>query len=271
MRRMLGAGTVAVVQGATGGLGFEFTHLILSRYPQTSVIALSRQNSLQSNSRLMKLKEENPERLHLEHCDLSDPSTIEQAALEVRSKYLLQDNKHVGLLINASGILHNEHHMPEKSIKELDPDWLTKTFQVNTIGPMLLAKAFSPWMIPPAAESEEQSTSVIACLSARVGSISDNKLGGWYSYRMSKAALNMGIRNLSLELKTRTRGKVICVALHPGTVKTGLSQPFQKGIASGKLFDSEFAAGQLLDVIASLDPSKDNGSLLSYDGTQIPW
>jgi NAD(P)-dependent dehydrogenase (short-subunit alcohol dehydrogenase family) len=266
----LGSRGVAVIQGATGGIGYEFVRGVLKRSPETTVVALARISgrSSQGLDRLRALQNEHRDRLHLTHCDFEDPSTIEQAAEEIKNSHLIPLQKHIGLLINSAGLLHDSQHMPERAIKELDHEWLSKTLQVNSIGPMMLAKSMIPHMLP----SQDANTfSVIACLSAKVGSISDNRLGGWYSYRMSKAALNMGIKNMSLELKTRTRGKVMCVALHPGTVKTSLSKPFQKTVAADKLFEPEYSADKLLQVIEKLDTTSSNGLLLSYDGEVIPW
>lgn len=162
------------------------------------------------------------------------------------------------LVIVATGLLHDGDAGPEKTLRELDPAWLARQFAVNAIGPALVAKHFLPVM-PKAGRS------VFAVLSARVGSISDNRLGGWYGYRASKAALNQFVRTLAIEDKRRNdRG--IVVALHPGTVDTRLSAPFQQ---SGRdLFKPDRAAVQLLDVLDGLKP-QDSGRHFAWDGVEI--
>jgi NAD(P)-dependent dehydrogenase (short-subunit alcohol dehydrogenase family) len=135
-----------------------------------------------------------------------------------------------------------------------------RLFAVNAIGPALVAKHFVP-LLP------NEDRCVFAALSARVGSITDNRLGGWYGYRASKAALNMLIKTLAIEL-ARTRPEAICVALHPGTVDTGLSKPFQKGVASDRLFSTDSTAAQLLEVIERLEPDQ-SGRCFAWDGAEI--
>ena len=139
---------------------------------------------------------------------------------------------------------------------------LARSFQVNAIGPALVAKHFLPRL-------PKDRPARFAVLSARVGSIEDNRLGGWYGYRASKAALNMLVRSLAIEL-ARTRPLAVCVALHPGTVDTALSRPFQRNVAAQKLFTPAYAAGRLLDVLDGLGPG-DSGGFYAYDGTRIPF
>lgn len=181
--------------------------------------------------------------------DLIDEASIAAAAATVAA---------ADMVIVATGLLHDAEHGPEKALRDLDPAWLARQYAVNAIGPALVAKHFLP-ILPRAGRS------VFAALSARVGSISDNRLGGWYGYRASKAALNQLIRTLAVEDKRRNdRG--IVVALHPGTVDTKLSQPFQQ---SGRdLFRPDRAAVQLLDVLDALRPT-DSGRLFAWDGAEI--
>ena len=138
---------------------------------------------------------------------------------------------------------------------------MQRSFAVNAIGPALAAKHFLPLLA-------EDRKSVFAALSARVGSISDNSLGGWHAYRASKAALNMILRNLAIEL-ARRHDKAICVGLHPGTVDTGLSSPFQGSVPPGRLFSPAEAAGHLLKVVDGLSPA-DSGGHFAWDGRRIP-
>lgn len=163
-------------------------------------------------------------------------------------------------MIVASGILQGGNAAPEKSWRALSADGLACYFAVNAAGPALVAKHFLP-LLP------REGRSVFAALSARVGSIGDNRLGGWYGYRASKAALNMLVKTLAIEL-ARTRRQAICVALHPGTVNTGLSAAFQHGVAPEKLFAPQRSAGHLLDVIANLTPA-DSGGCFAWDGSRI--
>jgi NAD(P)-dependent dehydrogenase (short-subunit alcohol dehydrogenase family) len=189
-------------------------------------------------------------RLSRPELDLTDEATIAAAAARVGTP---------DLVVVATGLLHREGRGPEKSIRELDPAWLAEQYAVNAIGPAIVAKHFLPVM-------PRTGRSVFAVLSARVGSIGDNQLGGWYGYRAAKAALNQLVRTLSIEDKRRNdRG--IVVALHPGTVDTRLSQPFRQ---SGRdLFRPDRAAVQLLDVIDGLKPA-DSGRHFAWDGAEIP-
>ncbi len=184
--------------------------------------------------------------------DILDEASIAAAAASLPSPPTL--------VIVATGMLHEGSHGPEKSFRDLDADRLVRSFTVNSIGPALVAKHFLP-LLPKGQRS------VFAVLSARFGSISDNRLGGWYGYRASKAALNQLIRTLSIEMK-RLNDRAIVVGLHPGTVDTRLSKPFQSNIAPGQLFDPARAAVQLLDVIDELGV-KDSGNILAWDGSTI--
>ena len=164
------------------------------------------------------------------------------------------------LVIDATGILHGPDMAPEKSWRELDPATLAQAFAINAIGPALLMKHFLP-LLP------RDRRAVFATLSAKVGSIGDNRLGGWYAYRASKAALNQLVRTASIELR-RNRPQAICVALHPGTVDTGLSAPFAK---SGLQVQAPaLAAQRLLTVLAGLK-AEDSGEFFDYRGERLPW
>ncbi|MDH5622584.1 MAG: SDR family NAD(P)-dependent oxidoreductase, partial [Gammaproteobacteria bacterium] len=162
-----------------------------------------------------------------------------------------------------TGVLHRDDAVqPEKTMQALSASAMSEVFAVNAIGPALLAKHFLPVM-------RRKGKTVFAVLSARVGSIADNRLGGWVTYRASKAALNMVIKTLSIE-QTRRRPESIMVALHPGTVDTALSKPFSSGVAEHALFTPEYSAACLLKVIDGLDVS-DSGAFLAWDGTRIEY
>jgi NAD(P)-dependent dehydrogenase (short-subunit alcohol dehydrogenase family) len=190
--------------------------------------------------------------------DVEDQQSIESASSIIKDKF-----DRVDMLLNVAGILGDGKGTPgpERSLSKMDRDWLEKTMAVNLIGPVMLSKELAPLMMQrrkkkKSSEEEERAVAVIANLSARVGSISDNGLGGWYSYRMSKAALNQATRTMALELK---RQSTWCVALHPGTTNTDLSKPFQANVKADKLFPVEFTVRQLLDVIDSMDEENSGG------------
>lgn len=167
------------------------------------------------------------------------------------------------LIIVATGLLHDQTRgiLPEKSWRGLDPAAMAQVFAANAIGPALIAKHGLP-LLP------RDRRAVFAVLSARVGSIGDNRLGGWHSYRASKAALNMLIRNFAIELG-RSHPQAIAAALHPGTVDSRLSGPFQRGVVPDKLFAPDQAAGYLLDAIDRLTPAE-SGGLFAWDGSRLP-
>lgn len=184
--------------------------------------------------------------------DLLDEATIAAAAQSLLAP--------PDLVVVATGLLHEDGHGPEKTMAAFDPAWLAHQYAVGAIGPALVAKHFLPRM-PKAGRC------VFVALSARVGSISDNKLGGWYGYRAAKAALNQLVRTLAVE-ERRRNDRSIVVALHPGTVDTALSAPFQTHVRADQLFAPDRAAVQLLDVIDGLK-APDSGKLFGWDGAEI--
>lgn len=188
--------------------------------------------------------------------DLTDEDSIAKAAGAIGS------GGPVHLVLVTTGILHSDDFGPERSWRELDPANMQTVFALNTIGPAIIARHMLEHL-------PRDETGIFAALSARVGSIGDNGLGGWHSYRASKAALNMLIRNFAIELG-RKRKKAICVGLHPGTVDTGLSGPFQRNVPDGKLFSPEKSAGCLLGVLGAL-AAADTGYCYAWDGKRIDW
>ncbi|MES2492781.1 MAG: SDR family NAD(P)-dependent oxidoreductase [Pseudomonadota bacterium] len=226
----------AVVIGASGGIGGAFEAALREEgaFDVVHGFARSRGGPL--------------------HLDLLDETSIAAAAAHVAM------GAPPTLVIVATGLLHAGENGPEKALRDVDPDWLAKVYAVNAIGPALVAKHFLPIM-PRAART------VFAALSARVGSITDNRLGGWHGYRASKAALNMLVRNIAIE-EHRRNNRAIVVTLHPGTVDSALSRPFQGNVQPGRLFDPERAALQLLDVIEELKAA-DSGKLFDFEGMEI--
>ncbi len=186
------------------------------------------------------------------HIDLEDEASIVAAAERITGT--------PDLVIVTTGLLHDGDRGPEKAMRDLDPAWMARNFAINAIGPALVAKHLLPRM-------PKSGRMVFAVLSARVGSISDNTLGGWYGYRASKAALNQFVRTLAIEDKRRNSSGIV-VALHPGTVDTDLSRPFQGNVSPGRLFKPDRAAVQLLDVIEGLR-APDSGKLFAWDGVEV--
>ncbi|MFA5965398.1 MAG: SDR family NAD(P)-dependent oxidoreductase [Sphingomonas sp.] len=226
----------AVVIGASGGIGAALVKALVEEDAFAVVHGLARTMAGD------------------DHIDIEDEASIAAAARRIAS------GPAPGLVIVATGLLHHGEQGPEKALRDLDPSWLARNFAVNATGPALVAKHFLPIM-------PSTGRSVFAVLSARVGSISDNKLGGWYGYRASKAALNMLVRTLAIEEKRRN-DRAIVIALHPGTVDTNLSRPFQGDVRPGTLFTPDRAALQLLDTIDALRPP-DSGKLFDYEGIEV--
>lgn len=212
---------------------------------------------------LSSISSADQDRLYLVPLNLEDQASIEQAAAKIRSEF-----DRVDVLLNVAGLLGDGSTTPgpERSLAKLDRDWVEQTMAVNVIGPVMFSKELAPMMKTKRAK-DGRPPSVIANLSARVGSIADNELGGWYSYRFSKAALNQATRTMSHELK---RQGTWAVALHPGTTATDLSQPFQKNVAEGRLFPVEFTVKQLLDVIDSMK-EEHSGGLYDWAGKALPF
>lgn len=219
----------AVVIGATGGLGAAFADLLEADPQVARVSRLARATGF----------------------DLTDPASITAAAAALPAP--------PDLVIVATGLLHEAGLQPERELRALDAAAFARAFAVNAVGPALVAQAFLP-LLP------RTSKTVFAALSARVGSISDNRLGGWHAYRASKAALNQLIRTIAIE-HTRKNPAGIVLGLHPGTVDTGLSKPFQRGVKT--LFTPRESATHLLAVIDAATPAG-SGNVYDWRGDPIP-
>lgn len=239
------AANVAVV-GASGGIGQAVVKLLSEDPSVEQVHAFSRNATSSHDGKVHRLP-----------IDLLDERSIVSAVEVAASRQPLD------LVFVASGMLHRDGAVqPEKAMRELSLNAMSEVFNVNTIGPALLAKHFLPAM-------RKNGKTVFAALSARVGSISDNRLGGWVSYRASKAALNMVIKTLSIE-QTRRRPESIVVSLHPGTVDTALSKPFSSGVSENSLFTPEQSAACLIKVIDGLAVA-DSGKFFAWDGAAIEY
>jgi NAD(P)-dependent dehydrogenase (short-subunit alcohol dehydrogenase family) len=224
---------IAVVIGANGGVGGQLV-AALEGAGYAHVLGLSRTST--------------------PALDLTNEASIAEAAAYAATL------GEVRLVIVATGFLHNAQFSPEKSLKQLDPAHMALSFALNAIGPALALKHFLP-LCP------REGRFVFAALSARVGSIGDNHLGGWHSYRAAKSALNQYLRTAAIEIG-RTRKEAIVAALHPGTVNTKLSSPFVKNGLDVR--EPEVAAADVLRVIAGLTP-EDNGGFFDHKGERVAW
>ena len=222
----------ALIIGASGGIGSALATALTAR--GDTVVGLSRQSD--------------------PPLDLGDDRSIEGAAAAIAPAAPFD------LIFVATGLLHGGGVAPEKSYRSIDGAALDRLFRINATGPALVMRHFLPLLAT-------DRRSVMALLSARVGSIGDNRLGGWVGYRASKAALNQIVRTIAIELG-RTRPQAILVALHPGTVDTALSAPFQRNVAPERLFTPATAAAHLLDVTDRLAPA-DSGGCFDWAGDRI--
>ncbi|CAM9128777.1 unnamed protein product [Choristocarpus tenellus] len=260
--------TVSFVTGSNRGIGLEISRQLLSRTKGIVVAACRNPDQAEMLHHLHRL-EGNKGRLDIVQMDVIDQSSIDEAAEHVKSQH-----KRLDLLFNVAGILGDGKTTPgpERSLKAIDRDWLQQTLLVNAIGPVMLTQAMAPLMLPGGGRrggghQGPTAPSVVINFSARVGSVTDNHLGGWHSYRMSKAMLNMWTKGLSLELR---RKGVWAISYHPGTTDTGLSEPFQKNVRPEKLFTPAYTVGKLLDLVNSLE-EEHSGGFYDFDGIRIPW
>ncbi|QWU99638.1 SDR family NAD(P)-dependent oxidoreductase [Francisella salimarina] len=233
-----------VVIGASGSIGSAVIKRLKQLYPNANIYAFSHSKVIDC-----------VEGVVYEHIDYSDEAIIEKAAKDVYEK-----SGAINLIFVATGILHTSEIKPEKALRELSADKFIELFKANTIFPALVAKHFIPKLV-------KDTKSIFAAISARVGSISDNQLGGWYAYRASKAALNMFIKTASIETK-RVNPNAVIVGLHPGTVDSHLSEPFQARVPQGKLFTPEYSASKLVEVLDGLKV-EDSGKCFAWDGKEI--
>lgn len=256
-------GGVSMVQGASRGIGLEFVRQLLENNKNGYVVATCR-NPKEATS-LSDLKNRFSERLFIQKLDVTDETTIEESAESVREKY-----GSLNLLINAAGILSIPGVLqPETTLNKVEKSSLMLAYEVNAVGPILVMKHMWPLLKAGGGSGTDREVAVVANLSARVGSIGDNRLGGWHSYRASKSALNQLTKNVSVELGRR-KDPVACILLHPGTVDTDLSRPFQRNVPDGKLFTREYSVQKLLHIINNTK-KQDSGKFFAWDGQEIPW
>ena len=220
------------VVGSSGAIGHAMVQRFLNAFPAANIHTFSRQKPGVDNN------------TH-HHCiDYANEASIQEAVFDATKQGAFD------CVVVTTGVLHDSETKPEKSLSAITAQNLHKAFQANTIFPVLVAKHFLPHL-------NRQERAVFAALSARVGSISDNQLGGWYAYRASKAALNMLIKTAAIEVGRYNKHAVV-VGLHPGTVDSKLSKPFQRNVPEAKLFTPDYSASKLFDVLQSLT-SKQSG------------
>lgn len=232
---------VAII-GASGAIGEAFVNYFSTQVDVAKVYAFSRSRKNFTDTKV-----------HSASIDLLDEASIKAASETVEN---------LDCVMVTTGILHDDVAVPEKALKDLNSEKFQHVLAINTIGPALVAKYFTPRL------HKDRST-VFAAISARVGSISDNQLGGWYAYRASKAALNMFLKTASIELKTRLP-KAIVIGLHPGTVDSALSKPFQSRLPEGQLFTPDYSVSKLVEVLEKLETT-DSGKIFAWDGEEIPY
>jgi NAD(P)-dependent dehydrogenase (short-subunit alcohol dehydrogenase family) len=237
-----------LIIGATGGIGAEFVRQFLAKEGVDRVFATYRAEDVDRSP---------DDRITWLPLDITEESQITAAVATIKETIDTLD-----CAINCVGILHDGNLQPEKSLRQIDGDRLLEYFRINSIGAILLAKHLQPLF-------KHQQRSILAAISAKVGSIGDNELGGWYGYRASKAALNMLWRTAAIEYK-RTCPQTIVATFHPGTTDTDLSQPFQKNVPPDKLFTPTKTVTQLLGVMESLTPA-DSGHFFNWNGDRLPW
>lgn len=230
-----------MIVGAGGGIGGAMVNALLEHPQVMQVYSCARKTIPHQSPKFSALE-----------LDLTNEASI-KAAFEAVDQPL-------DIVVIATGLLHSNTVQPEKSLRELSPQAMIDNFTINAIGPALIAKYALPKL-------KKQGKTVFAALSARVGSISDNSIGGWHSYRASKAALNMYLKNIAIEGSRKLDGLVVA-GLQPGTVDTGLSKPFQGHVKQDKLFSPEFSAISLLNVLNRLDTSQ-SGRFFDWSGAEF--
>lgn len=245
----------ALVVGASRGIGLAFVRALAGSTRVRRIWAGCRAPENAADLAGLAAADE---RIRPVAMDVTDEASLAAAAARVA-----EEGAPLNLVIHCAGLLHEPSGLaPERRLRDVRAESLVRSFQVNGAGPVLVARHFED-LLPRRARC------VFAGLSARVGSIGDNRLGGWYAYRAGKAAQNMLLKTLSIELPRRARGALV-VALHPGTTDTDLSRPFQGSVPAARLFSPARAAAQLLEVIDGLRAG-DNGAFIAWDGRPVPW
>lgn len=249
-RRLGGFG---IVVGANRGIGLALTRGLLANGRVRRLLVTHRPGS--ERAELERLERESEGRLSRAVIDVTDRDAPLVTACELLDE--IPD-----FVIHAAGMLHDGELQPEKSLDQCRSDHLLRLFEVNSIGPLRTAQVLAPVL-------DRRRPFTFAALSAMVGSIGDNRLGGWYGYRASKAALNQFVRTVANEWRHRLP-RAVAVTIHPGTTDTSLSRPFQRNVNPGKLYSPERSAERILNVLDALT-ERDSGRFLNWDGRDIPW
>lgn len=244
------------IAGASRGIGLGFVRHLLGDNRVTRLYASYRTPA--TAAELLQLARESGDRLVCVPVELTEETQVANWVEKMQ-----QDCDRLHLVVNCAGILHDgADFQPEKSLRQIDEEGLLRYFQVNSLPSVFLAKHLMPLF-------RHGDRSVFASISAKVGSIGDNYLGGWYGYRASKAALNMLMKTTAIEYSRRCPQTLVAL-LHPGTTDTDLSAPFQRNVPPEKLFPVERTVTQLMGVIEGLT-AEDSGRFFSWDGSQLPW
>lgn len=242
----------ALVVGAGRGIGLAITQQLLEEPGIQRVYATYRQSD--NATALFEIADE---RLQTIRVDITIADDLQGLAANIRA-----NQEHPDFVICATGVLHEDAVQPEKSLNQCNQASFNRLFQVNSIGPLMLARALLPLM-------PKNRPAHFAALSAMVGSIGDNRLGGWYGYRASKAALNQFMKTLAVECR-RSHPQLCITSIHPGTTDSALSRPFQANVKPGKLYTPTQSAERILQVVGSGQP-EDSGRFVNWDGRLIPW
>lgn len=246
---------LALIIGANRGIGLALAGELARNSEIGRVIATHRPGRI--SEELEQLAADADGRVDAFPADVTDPQSLEALAAHIKAV-----PEALSLAIHAAGILHDGELQPEKMLEQSDPQHLAKLFAVNSTGPLMAARAILP-------DIEKRQPFTFAAISAMVGSIGDNRRGGWYGYRASKAALNQFMRTLSVECQRRWPEATV-VAIHPGTTDTALSKPFQRNVDPDKLYSPEQTASRILSVLQGLGPDQ-TGRFYNWDGNEIPW
>ena len=248
-------GQDALVVGASRGVGLALAEALLEDHAPRQLFLTYRGETPPDALRALRAAQEH--RVTLLACELTHDDDLAALGATLR-----QADAELGLTLHAAGILHETGLRPEKALGQVNRESLARIFEVNSIAPILVAQAVMR-SIP------KQTSSHFAALSAMVGSIEDNRIGGWYGYRASKAALNQLLRTLAIECR-RTHPGLCVTSIHPGTTDTDLSRPFQGNVAPGKLYRPEQSARRILDVVLSGRP-EDSGRFMNWNGETLPY
>lgn len=238
-----------LIIGANSSIAKAIAHEV-----DTNLILISRNFTCYSTDERSNIKK----LIHHIRVDDYQENTIEQAIGKIKAENILP----ITQVFICNGILHAENIQPEKRLEDFKPVAFNRIMEINALIPLLWIQHLTPLL-------KSKLTCKLVVFSARVGSISDNKLGGWYSYRASKAALNMMLKTAAVELARRAKNIKI-VAFHPGTTDTSLSKPFQKNVASSKLFTTQFVAKQLLSVLHNIKADQ-TASYIDWEGKKVDW